>query len=93
MPGKRFDSGRKSVTEVSSRYASYASLHQLLSEGWKIEPPVYARPHWQLSSDSNGKKTYHFVLWRDNHVNLVSIPESPEIQQFLVEYELAVDCL
>jgi hypothetical protein len=81
------------VTEVSSPYACCASLHELLTKGWKIEPPVYARPRWQSPSDSKDKKTYHFVLWRDNQVNLVSIPESPEIRQFLVEHGLAVDCL
>jgi hypothetical protein len=81
------------VAEVSSRYASCTSLHKLLTKGWKIEPPVYARPHWQSSSDSKEKKTYHFVLWRDNQFNLVSIPESREVQQFLAEHGLAVDCL
>jgi hypothetical protein len=81
------------VTEIGSPYASFASLHELLTEGWKIEPPVYARPRWQSPSNSKDNKTYHFVLWRDNQVNLVSIPERPEIQQFLAEAELAVDCL
>jgi hypothetical protein len=79
--------------QVSSRYVSCASVLELLTKGWKIEPPVYARPHWQSPSDSKDQKTCHFVLWRDNHVNLVGIPGSREIQQFLVEYELAVDCL
>jgi hypothetical protein len=79
------------VTQVSSRYVSCASLHELLTKGWKIEPPVYARPHWQSPSDSEDQMTYHFVLWRDNQVNLVSVPESPEIQQLLAERELVVD--
>jgi hypothetical protein len=81
------------VTRVGSRCACSGSLHTLLDEGWKIEPPVYARPHWQSASNSKTKKRYHFVLWRDNQVNLVSIPESPEIQQVLVEHGLAVDRL
>jgi hypothetical protein len=93
VAGKRFDSGQIPVTEASSRYASCAALHELLTEGWRIEAPVYARPRWQSLSDSRDGKTYHFVLWRDNQVNLVSIVDSPEIQEFLVEYGLAVDCL
>jgi hypothetical protein len=81
------------VTDAGSRYMTCASLHDLLGAGWKIEPPVYARPPWQSASDSKDRTTYHFVLWRDHQVNLVSIPESPEIEQFLAESDLAVDSL
>jgi hypothetical protein len=74
-------------------YATCSSLEAMLSDGWRIEPPVYARPHWRSTSSSRSRNTYHFILWRDSQVNLVSIPESPEVQQFLSEYELAVDFL
>lgn len=74
-------------------YASRAGLEELLTQGWKIEPPVYARSDWQSLATSKRGNTYHFVLWRENSVNLVSVRESPEIQRFLSESELAVDYL
>lgn len=86
------------MTETRSRlgdqpYLSRASLEELLARGWRIEPPVYARSDWQSLATSKRGNTYHFVLWRENRVNLVSVRESPEIQRFLVESELAVDYL
>lgn len=65
----------------------------LLAQGWQIEPPVYVRPHWRRSSYPEERKTYHFVLWQGDKVNLVSVLECPEIQQFLVDQELIVDQL
>jgi hypothetical protein len=76
-----------------SLYATCAVLEEMLGEGWRIEPPVYVRPHWRSNSSSAAKSTYHFVLWRDRQVNLISVPESPEIQQFLAESEVTVDSL
>ena len=81
------------MTKARSPYASRDSLEELLSRGWRIEPPVYARSDWQSSAASEEGNTYHFVLWRENRVNLVSIREGPEIQEFLANSELAVDYL
>jgi hypothetical protein len=81
------------MVEDRLRYATCAALEAMLSDGWYIEPPVYARPHWKSTSSSEPRSTYHFILWRDNQVNLVSIPDSPEIERFLAEYELVVDSL
>ncbi len=74
-------------------FSSRAGLEELLDRGWKIEPPVYARSDWQSPATSEEGNTYHFVLWRDDRVNLVSIREGPEIQQFLTDSELAIDYL
>jgi hypothetical protein len=65
----------------------------MLRQGWEIEPPVYVRPHWQSIASSKPRRTYHFILWRDRQVDLTSVPESPEIRQFLTEYELTIDAL
>jgi hypothetical protein len=81
------------MSRANSRYASYTSLQELLTKEWNIEPPVYARPRWQSPSDSKERKTCHTVPSRDNQVNLVTIPESPEIQKLLAEYGLTVDDL
>jgi hypothetical protein len=37
--------------------------------------------------------TYHFVLCRENEVNLVSIRQNPEIERFLLDSELTIDYL
>jgi hypothetical protein len=76
----------------SSR-ATCAYLKQLLDEGWEIEQPVYMRPHWRSTARSNNSRTYHVILSRENRVNLVSVPEGSEIEQFLAERGLAVDSL
>jgi hypothetical protein len=81
--------GDRRMTKTKSRYTSRASLEEMLTEGWKVEPPVYARPRW--NSNSKGKNTYHFVLWREKQVQLISVPEDPEIRQFLAEHRIPVD--
>ncbi|MGD9029671.1 MAG: hypothetical protein PVG25_07635 [Anaerolineae bacterium] len=81
------------MADARPAYATCAALEAKLAEGWKIEPPVFARPHWQSASKSKPRKTYHLVLWRENQVNLMSIPESPEIEQFVLESGLTVDSL
>ena len=63
----------------------------MLAQGWKVEPPVYARPRWKSSLNPKGKNTYHFVLWREKQVHLVSVPEGPDIRQFLADHEIPVD--
>ncbi|MFO7917825.1 MAG: hypothetical protein R6V13_07085 [Anaerolineae bacterium] len=74
-----------------SPYRSFIDLRAMLSEGWKIEPPVYVRPRW--SSRNDEENTYHFVLWQGNRVNLLSVRDCPEMQEFLARTELAVDRL
>lgn len=81
------------MTKARSPYSSRDSLEELLSRGWRIEPPVYARSDWQSAATSNEGNTYHFVLWRDNRVNLVSIREGPEIKRFLIDSGLTIDYL
>jgi len=73
--------------------SSRANLEEMLARGWKIEPPVYARPDWQSPATSREGNTYHFILWRENQINLVSIRQGPEIERFLVDSELTVDYL
>jgi len=76
---------------VRPGYSSYAQLVALVSQGWRIEPPVYMRPQWR--SRSREENTYHFILWRGDRFNLVSVPDSPELQQFLEQNRLSVDRL
>lgn len=91
--GHRVEAERKAVTEVRSPYSSLARLEEMLARGWEIEAPVYVRPGWRSVATSKEENTYHFVLWRDNRVSLVSVREGPEIQQFLVDSGLTIDYL
>ena len=88
----RANSG-KAMAGIGSTRAACAYLEHLLEEGWEVEQPVYVRPHWQSTARSNNSKTYHVILSRENHVNLASVPEGLEIEQFLVERGLTVDSL
>ena len=72
-------------------YSSYAQLVALVSQGWRVEPPVYMRPQWR--SRAREENVYHFVLWWGGRFNLVSVPDSPELQQFLERNRLPVDRL
>lgn len=74
-------------------FSSYTQLTALLAEGWEIEPPVYLRPRWNIHSRSRIEDTYHFILWDKNSLNLVSLLDCPELQQFLTDNNLAVDKL
>lgn len=88
------DVSQSGVSQIKgeSPYLPYASLQDLLNQGWKIEPPVYARPPWRTCSRSTKQQAaYHFVLWRGGKVNLVSVRDSAELRQFLAEGQLAID--
>ena len=65
----------------------------VLTQGWQIEPPVYVRPRWRSRLHSKKERTYHFVVWRGDRVNLISVHDCPEIQRFLVDNNLAIDRL
>lgn len=79
--------------ELRPPHSSYAHLIAMLAQGWQIEPPVYIRPCWRSCLRSRKENTYHFVLWNGNKVNLVSVLDCPEVQQFLVDSDLATDRL
>jgi len=74
-------------------YSSYAQLMDLLAQGWEIEPPVYVRPRWRSCPRLKRESTYHFVLWRNDSVSLVSVVGCPEVKEFLDLKRLAVDHL
>jgi hypothetical protein len=71
---------------VESPYYTCTRLKAMLAQGWEIEAPVYVRPRWA----STKEVAYHFILWRGDKVNLVSVPNSPEVQQLVAESNLTV---
>jgi hypothetical protein len=74
-------------------FSSYAHLMTMLAQGWQIELPVYIRPRRLSRSQMERQNAYHFVLWNGDKVNLVSVRDCPEMQQFLAENGLTVDRL
>jgi len=74
-------------------FSSFEQLLTMLSQGWEIELPVYVRPRWHSRSGSEKESAYHFVLWDDHKVKLVSVRDCPEIGEFLAENGLTVDRL
>ena len=79
--------------ELRPPHSSYAHLTTMLAQGWRLEPPVYIRPRWRSRLRAGEENIYHFVLWHGNRVNLVSVPDCPQVQQFLADNNLAVDSL
>ncbi len=79
------------MTKAMSPYVSCVKLEEMLADGWKITPPVYVRPRGWRPSKSKGQSAYHLVLERKSEVHLVSIPEGPEIRQFLADSELPIE--
>ncbi|MEA3397335.1 MAG: hypothetical protein U9R05_07725 [Chloroflexota bacterium] len=82
--------------KLRSPHSSYAHLMTMLAQGWQIEPPVYVRLRWHSRSRSKETRegnTCHFVLWHGDKVNLVSVRDCPQIQQFLTDNGLAIDRL
>jgi|GEM_PF-1471917 len=87
------DMGQKKLRPPLS---SYAHLMTMLSQGWQIEPPVYVRLRWQSRSRAQEIReghACHFVLWYGDKINLVSVRDCPQIQQFLADNGLDIDRL
>lgn len=74
-------------------HSSHAHLMTMLVQGWRLEPPVYVRPRWRSRLRAGEENIYHFVLWQGDRVSLVSVPDCPQIQQFLADNDLAIDRL
>jgi hypothetical protein len=71
--------------------ASHRHLLELLGQGWQIQPPVFVRSRWWAGSMSARGDTYHFVLWSGEGIRLVSVAESPEVVQLVMDSGLSVD--
>ncbi len=81
------------MTRAKSPYVSRATLETMLTEGWRIQPPVYVRPRWRWASKLKRRSAYHFVLERRRGIRLVSVLEGSEIRQLVDDSQLSVDCV
>ncbi len=78
------------VTSDSARDApGFAELLQQLGEGWQIEPPVYV-----MSNPIHpGQTVFRLVLWRHGRPKVASVPDGPEIRQFIAQRQLRKESL
>ncbi|HEU5343971.1 MAG TPA: hypothetical protein VFU60_06490 [Ktedonobacterales bacterium] len=64
-------------------------LRQALADGWEIVQPIFARPLWSATDDS--QTAYNFVLRREQATRLLTIPDSRTVERFIAAHSLAVD--
>lgn len=65
------------VAEV--RRSRFEQLQTALSEGWRIQSPVYLRAQWFVPH----RDGYYFVLTRGNEVDLIVVPAADEVRQWV----------
>ena len=70
--------------------SGYQRLQIYLQEGWSIHPPVFVNPNSYRYRTSD---TYHFILERNSSHQLLVVPRSPKIDQFISEKQLNVNHL
>lgn len=64
-------------------------LREALSDGWEIIQPIFARPLWSATDDS--QTAYNFVLRREQGTRLMTVPGSRTVERFIETHGLAVD--
>ena len=67
----------------------FGELRTMLSEGWEIVQPIFARPLWSVTDDST--TAFNFVLRRERTTRLLTVPEGRTVQRFIRERRLLVD--
>ena len=66
-----------------------AELRAALADGWEIVQPIFARPLWSSVNDS--RTAFNFVLQRERHVRLITVPHDRAVERFILEQHLTVD--
>ena len=69
----------------------FARLMTAIESGWEIEEPVLIRSTWQKDNEEIGG-VYHFILWHkaEDKTNLLSLPPSAQLLQFLSSRRISV---
>jgi hypothetical protein len=62
----------------------YTNLLRKLAEGWRIQPPVYVMTD-PLQRD---RVVFRMALWCDGRPQVATIPDGPEIRQFIADRAL-----
>ncbi len=68
----------------------FIRLLEALEAGWEIEEPVLIRATWNPSNEQSG--VYHFVLRKrtEDKTNLLSLPPSAKLLDFLATHQISV---
>jgi len=67
----------------------FGDLREALADGWEIVQPIFARPLWSATDDS--QTAFNFVLRRDQATRLLTIPNSRTVERFIATHSLQVD--
>ncbi len=65
--------------------AAYLTLQAAIETGWRVEPPIYARPDWSLKNKD--ALAFHFVLKNGatRLTTLLSVPDGDEVRRLITE--------
>ena len=68
----------------------FTRLLEALDSGWEIEEPVLIRATWNRADNDSG--VYHFVLRKkaEDKTNLLSLPPSAKLLDFLATNQINV---
>jgi len=69
----------------------FSRLTAAIEAGWEIEEPVLIRSTWQKNEEEAGG-VYHFILRHkiEDKTNLLSLPPSAQLLQFLAARRISV---
>jgi hypothetical protein len=79
----------RNVHQAPTVRECFGELRAMLSEGWEIVQPIFARPLWSVTDDST--TAFNFVLRRERTTRLLTVPEGRTVQRFIREQRLLVD--
>ena len=78
----------QSNTQPVADEPRFKQLQRALVQGWVIESPIYLRTQWFTGNIT--KEGYYCILKREKDVDLIVVPDSSEMRQFVKERRLKV---
>jgi hypothetical protein len=70
-------------------HQSFLDLMRKLDDGWQIEPPVYI----MTSPAQRSQIIIRMVIWRDGRPQVVTVPDTDDIRQYLADHNLSQEPL
>ena len=64
---------------MSADLDNHAALNNALTEGWVVEPPVYA----MTDAGRRGRRVLQFILWREGRPRVMTVVDTPEIRAWI----------
>ena len=81
-------SQRESAPIAMDAEQPFERLLRSVSEGWRVQPPVYYRRQWYTGHGD--KIGYYFILTKADERDLIVVAESERVKQFLELQRLKV---